>query len=316
MKYSCPLIIGMVWLGSLLWSGCDEDSFTQIVEIDLPEHTPMLSVNANYKVGSDSLIVKVGQTAATNAPNVEQQPQNVQIELYADGVLVPAVVTPAIHEQQSGCTYCPSDRHAVMHFAQPLQQGVAYELRVQASNLQTVSAVQISPPSTLISNIKYTPEAFISPDLYYYGNKLDEVTFDLTDAANEDNYYLFQMYRKWKDCSVSYYYCSSNPVYNMDSYQPNMEPIGGDVGLVTQDVIFDGKTRNVQLICGSLDTLNFEVYVVAGQITQDYYKYLVSLQKYYDTNDNFLAEPVNVFTNIENGVGCFAISHLDTFRIQ
>jgi Domain of unknown function (DUF4249) len=57
-------------------------------------------------------------------------------------------------------------------------------------------------------------------------------------------------------------------------------------------------------------------FVRVLRITEDYFKYLRSYNSYLSASDNPFAEPVNVFTNVKNGLGIFALSTtaVDTLR--
>jgi hypothetical protein len=48
------------------------------------------------------------------------------------------------------------------------------------------------------------------------------------------------------------------------------------------------------------------VYVQLHVINEDYFEFLLSLEKYNETYENPFAEPVMVFSNIENGLGLFS----------
>ena len=45
--------------------------------------------------------------------------------------------------------------------------------------------------------------------------------------------------------------------------------------------------------------------VILTSLSEEAYKYFVTLDRYYMANGDFFAEPVQVISNIENGLGIF-----------
>jgi len=62
--------------------------------------------------------------------------------------------------------------------------------------------------------------------------------------------------------------------------------------------------------------LELEVVVALRNVTREYFLYKTSLEKYFEKEGNPFAEPVNVFTNIENGLGIFTGFAQTSFRID
>ncbi|WP_410963591.1 DUF4249 family protein, partial [Salmonella sp. SAL4455] len=50
-----------------------------------------------------------------------------------------------------------------------------------------------------------------------------------------------------------------------------------------------------------------KAYVNVLRITEDYFKFVKSYSVYYNSSDNPFAEPSNVYTNVKNGYGIFAL---------
>ena len=67
------------------------------------------------------------------------------------------------------------------------------------------------------------------------------------------------------------------------------------------------------------ETWEFEsIYISMSRVSQEYYWYENSYQAYLFSYDNMFSQPVQVYTNIENGLGIFAgySSRVDTISVH
>ena len=62
-----------------------------------------------------------------------------------------------------------------------------------------------------------------------------------------------------------------------------------------------------------LQTLTLSIYL--HNISKSYYYYRISLELYQNASGNPFAQPVQVFSNIENGFGVFAGSQINYFDL-
>ena len=65
--------------------------------------------------------------------------------------------------------------------------------------------------------------------------------------------------------------------------------------ILIDDFYFSGEKMKIQ-----------SIYISMSKISQEYYWYETSYQAYLSAQNNMFAQPVQVYTNIENGLGIFA----------
>jgi len=137
-----------------------------------------------------------------------------------------------------------------------------------------------------------------------FGERTDQAELTFTDPAGVDNYYEVAIFiiERFEDEMYP-----SN-VYTM-TFDPNLKEGFGDSFLLT-DETFDGKEYKILLDYDSYwqDNQNIEVYAVFRTVTRDYYLYALSAHNQESAEDfGFFAEPVSIFSNIENGLGVFGM---------
>lgn len=291
---------------AVLLASCTEDKFSQVVEIDLPEHTPMLSVSAEFSSVDTLLTAFVYHTYATN-----QQPDtsivgDATVKLYENGNL--------IREFTPRQFVFPKDSYEAASTGLFAADGSTYRLEVSAPGYATVFAEQKMPKKVEIAALTVKPESVPDPD----GSKLDELIVEFDDPAGEENYYLLDAIQNF--CffdGVMDTFCYNNSVY-LDSFDPLLEYTVGN-GLIINDKTFDGK--RVTLRATSYNSLlpsspEERVIVQLVHLTREKYLYLRSLYQYQNADGNPFAEPVTVQGNFEGGVGLFSLESVDTMHVQ
>lgn len=213
------------------------------------------------------------------------------------------------------------------------QKGKTYRIEVEHSDYDNVSCettVPIPVPIISIDTIKYE-------DGYSYS-----VSLAFKDSADYDNYYRVYVRAKWgignmyKDSSEidSIYVCTESIGTWLNSDDVLIEGAEN-----SDDFLFGsaGNQYNIfsdELIAGKQYTLDFElsgqmfgraydydkyeytydldenefyyIEIELQSISYDEYWYLQSYLNYYWNDGEFYAEPVQVYSNVENGTGIFA----------
>jgi len=78
--------------------------------------------------------------------------------------------------------------------------------------------------------------------------------------------------------------------------------------ILIKDDLFKDSSYNIEVIGGNLnDTSNVDIKVKVSTISRDKYFYSQSLYAYENASGNPFAEPVIVYTNVENGQGIFSM---------
>lgn len=136
-------------------------------------------------------------------------------------------------------------------------------------------------------------------------------TINLQDSPGQDFYQVMAIaeYRYTNPYTGQGFVNRSNVQLWSDDEGIDDDEIANFEGFFFPDVLFDGKNFSINAkmqpnMWGGNAKLKYYIYF--RSVSQDYYKYkTTSLLQNYTSGDPF-AQPVNVYTNIENGLGVFA----------
>lgn len=283
---------------SFFLSNCDADSFSQVVEIDIPPHEPALAVRAIFQQNDDQLSLLLTDSKGI----LESTPLEVQKE---------AVVQLFENEQALPIfTYNPS----TSRFTAPVPNGFGqtasiYRLEVSAPNFKTIQATQTMPRPISILAGKYTPDGTFSSE----GDKVDAVEIEFQDPAGEENYYAFSGFQ-----SIAYFNGQDTSYYDSEIYLESNDPLinfGTGQLLLLSDAAFNGNTYKA-LLYSYNERPEGVIKIQLLSLSRDAYLYHRSLSNYYDAQDNPFAEPVTVHQNIENGYGIFGLASVSEIELN
>lgn len=283
---------------SFFLSNCDADSFSQVVEIDIPPHESALSVRALFQQNDDRLSLLVTDSKGI----LESTPLEVQKE---------AVVQLFENEQALPVfTYNPS----TSRFTAPIPIGFGqaesvYRLEISAPNFQTIQATQTMPRPISILAGKYTPDGTFSSE----GDKVDAIEIEFQDPAAEENYYAFSGIQ-----SIAYFNGQDTTYYDSGIYLESNDPLinfGTGQLLLLSDAAFNGNTYKASLY-SYYELTEGVIKIQLLSLSRDAYLYHRSLSNYYDAVDNPFAEPVNVHQNIEDGYGIFGLASVSEIELN
>ncbi|MFZ2901115.1 MAG: DUF4249 domain-containing protein [Saprospiraceae bacterium] len=268
-------------------TGCS-DFFNQIVDIDIPEHEPVLAVSGHFRAQDSTLTVYVSRSVGILDP------------VAFDTIAIEGASVTVLRDGQPWQTL--PDKGAGyyrLNLDGPLGDSPStYSLRVSAPGYSDATAEQTMPSKVDITSTAYQPEGGVNPD----GLKTNTLTVEFQDPAGEDNYYLLEAFVTIPDTFGGFEYnlCLATEDVLAESY---------NCGLLFRDGPIDGKSYalktyfldNVHEISGATVTVRL------FSISRDRYLFLRTLDLYYNAQDNPFAEPVVVHDNIEDGVGIFTV---------
>lgn len=291
----------------ILLSACE-----QVIDIKLPPHDPRLVVYSNIVEGDSSLVVWVGYTVGIlDTTNLSGWSWFEEDSMkFSESAWVPNATVKIFENDVLLAELQPNSNLRVYQIAlsSPLSaSGKTYDLEVSAAGYPVATAKFVFPRAPEISNLRYEP--LVSRDLI--GNPMDRISFSIEDPIGLGDSYSFltlvgfydSFEQKWYEFNG---YIMSNDPQLEDSY-PN---------LVFTDVNNDGQTYPVQLLCYPIDTSNAGYgRLIVDAISKVEYFYIKSYQSYSNAVGNPFAEPVILYTNIENGRGLFIGRHRKKFNI-
>lgn len=278
-------------------------SCEMVVHPDLPDDGTGVAVYSFFRPETP-IQIDVFNTVSIHERASMNRARGLTIHLYENDELVESIM-----ENSSG-TYIG---------ATVPQSGREYRFTTQAANT-SIAAQSSIPEAVSITNATFSTTIEINIGIYGYPA---EITF--IDPANEVNYYTLEVFVD--DCADG---CNEqgisgelnelmvedvkvNTSGNVDiEIGEGPEGIDGSRYLYLTDNGFNGQPFSFKfyVIPTSLDieeSTEAIIKFVLKSITEDYYNYLITsdYQKQIE-DEGILAEPVQVYTNIQNGLGVFA----------
>ncbi len=210
------------------------------------------------------------------------------------------------------------------------QVGHTYSIEVSSPDFgSTLKASDIVPIPVPIDNIELV---IIDSAFYEYqyedynGNMIIEVSGDITanlfvtinDPAETDNYYQIKVYRidtfDYDEFNSSIEKREIQITSNNVAVENNSNNYGSS-SLLFSDKVFDGLTYEISLEFNDWVNSNSNYYYIELlSMSKVGYLYRKTVTDFSDSQGDMFAEPVQVYSNIENGFGIFAgvSSHTDS----
>lgn len=289
------------------WSSCDEDSFSQVVTIDVPEHDPLPVVNLQVEAGQerDLSALITNSKGILDPESAYDIPTDAEVYLYRNEALF---LTFEYDEQTLRYEGIMTNEFF------PDQAGDTYLLEAKIPTFDLVQVSQVMPVKPEIKEATYEREGTIDPE----GYRVDELIVDIVDQEpGITNYYaldLFQVYYDIDPFSGDTLSVFRNRV-SIDTNDPLLS-YGSRYSLIFNDEGFSGG--EYQARCYTYYSLeeNADLEVHLYQLTQDAFLYSRSLEQYYNAIDNPFAEPVTVHSNVPDGFGVFTLSNRVVYSIE
>jgi hypothetical protein len=323
----CGKILGgwMLLATALLHHSCESVLF-----IELEESDNLIVVNGAL-TNDSAVAIQVSRTRhiLDNAPLIPLEYASVR--LYQGGSLVEAL------------SYSTNGYYVSGGFTPSI--GETYTLEVENAGYPAVTASSSIPEPVPIRKVDTASVVLEPPDeFYYYSTEVLQFDLTISDPPGEDNYYLLcaeadRSWTEWRDTTVtvvdSLYYGgqwnyfpkdSTYTIFDIHRYTDFPSITTEDLiveaitshGVLFSDQVIDGKTYSVRggIYKDQLTSADSAVLDIRLQsISESYYKYLKSRQKHYDTKENYLAVPVIVYSNVEEGAGFFGGYSTDHYKI-
>jgi len=289
----------------LIFQSCDEDSFSQVVVIDIPEHESKPVIKLQLEANNDrSLSVLVSNSKGLLDPESDYKvPSDAIVQLYKNGELLSQLSYNAQVAQYTDSNFDPISDIA----------GDTYLLEAKLEGYDKVSATQKMPPKPIITNATYEIEGTIDSE----GYRADQIITDIADTdLDETNYYGIRVFHV--DYQVDFNGdttgISKQRIY-LDSNDPLLT-YGNRYGLIFTDEAFTNGTFQVRAYSYNSAGEETDIEVELLQLSKDAYFYERSFEQYYNAIDNPFAEPVTVHNNIEGGYGIFSLANSTIFKIK
>jgi hypothetical protein len=214
--------------------------------------------------------------------------------------------------------------------------GTEYKVVAKFPGLPDASASTVIPNLVKIDKTD-TSRVQLEAGSYYDINVGLKFKISFTDPENERNYYLIKMFLSTYFESHFAYANTYSEIVQFKCSDPiveeNIESRTGPEAIAFSDKMINGQKHKIDLIMkeesvlllpedyeifsppGSYPVYRKTIYLKLYSITEEYFKYIQSLQLYSKNYGNPLAEPVMVNSNVEGGYGMFAGAAIATDSI-
>lgn len=305
LKYlSLVLLLGM-------FSNCKKDFFDSIIEVDIPEHTPQLTVTAHFSDISEMFFVYVNHSRGI----LDNEPifpvQDAVVELFENDNL----------QKTFELTISKTNTDLSWYFAEGLEftPGNNYTLKVQSDQYGGLEGIQVLPTQVPIINATFEKDGTIDR----YGDRGDEIIIEFDDPPGEKNYYEVYLTGTYNFEILEVGFTIDDYFIDISPADPIIEEAAGK--LLISDASFDGKNYQLRLAAFVEETIMDtgleskpieKVDVHLQSVPKDFYLFWKSMEAFENSEDNVFAEPVNVYENLQGGIGIFTLSTVGIYEIE
>jgi hypothetical protein len=183
--------------------------------------------------------------------------------------------------------------------------GVQYTLKVSHPDFDDVSSTSWAPTPLSIVSIETTPV-----------NDQLNISILIDDNGNETNYYSIGMVTQSTTTYTDFNGDTVTEVFTYDewgctqdiNFEGASSPENGEIcsnELLISDKNFNGTpyTLNINKYINNSDDVTI---IYFRSISEDLFKYRITLNNYEQNSGNPFGEPVQVYSNVENGFGVFS----------
>lgn len=262
----------------LLCNACEK-----VIEFDIPEAEPLLVANSYI---TDQETIKVNLTSSLSYLDSSNE--------------LPSVSDAQVTVNHNGNVYTfeeSADEPGAYYSVQPFTGTGEVSLQASAADYNTITASSMIPGA-------------INGELELLEQIDENFEFRLTfnDVSNSDDYYhlLIVENSEFSEEGFVQYFVSNDEVLleaetNSDFGE---ESYFGTSAVFTDFLFKDGQARiEFELELFDTENLDFEVHLIRS--SRDYYEYhRTSILSAF--SDSFFSQPVQVYSNIEDGIGVFA----------
>lgn len=291
-----------------------------IIQPNLPEHTPRLVIKAFFTPdGGWAASVSRSVGILDPSPEPERLVTGASVELLSESRVIDRLSF--------------FDRERVYMSEKPLQAGMSYSLRVSAPGFETVQATDRAPPPvpTSIESFRVetsdpVPGETSDPPSGEPGVSTVmefRINLQIQDPPGEENRYQIRVIAPGWPGPRDLYFSTRDPSIVSDNRIEDpvtevVEPFTGSEPFFS-DALFDGESHEIEISSVSLvvePNQERVIWLQVRHISEAYYRHLKSALLHDATDDNPFAEPVNVYSNVENGYGIFAGYSSQTFELE
>ena len=311
----------LIFLCSILLFSCQD----QVVELDIPEHTPFLVVNGLLE--TDTLMfLHVSNSVGSFQQGEINSISDANVLLYKNNNFLDTMRVDFNNQEFINIFEDPpfwtSDESKPIYyythndFPQP---GSTYSIEITHPNFETVYAQTTVPNEIQLGELEIVDNSDQSED---YSSTINLSFFD---DPNVNNYYRINLYRNTQYEDESGKIVSKEYPLELFSNDPSFSqgiPLDGysfsGRRVFFSDDLFNGAQKEIsfdfeyKIDYGTKDTITLQL----TSFGEEAFNYYNSME---NNNDRFFSdigtEPVPIFSNIENGAGVFSSGNSLYFQV-
>lgn len=277
-----------------------EDFFETTLELDPPpfEKTLVVDCVSNNMLDTIQMRISQNQGILEDKPNYALDISDADVYLNVNGMELKAATISSLDRNDNRNNYrvvLPSK----------LKSGDNVQIKVTHKDFNEAgAAMEILPTSDILSAV-FSENGGLDRD----GNKKSKVSVTFNDPKGKNFYAIKISVPNYDDISDYTYITSVDPsAYESYDYET----------LLLSDEGFDGEKKVIDFLIDPLyyDNDKGKIKLNWYHISEDYFKFSRSLRAYKNTEDNPFGSPVPVISNINGGVGIFAIHNLQIVDVE
>jgi hypothetical protein len=261
-------------------------SCNQQIPFDDPQTEPKLVVHS-FIEPNDPVSVSVSRSSSILRPRDVEVLNDVAASFYENGTHV------------GDFTVDESDIYNLDFYP---TLGNVYEVRVEDDELESISSETTIPSPASVSNVTVEDVELLDDDSVF------RIAFDLDDPDGE-NFYILHVVQQFSVGSQSGVSFVSTEPYFLGGSQDNYFWSGA----AFRDDSFNGQKKRMVIDVDWFnpgEDITYQILLVTA--SEEHFLYHLSYRAYQETNGDPFAQPVQIFSNVENGLGIFA-GHNKTF---
>jgi hypothetical protein len=283
-----------------------------VVEIEIPDKSARMTINT-YFIADSSW--RIGITRAQHVLDPEYEFEDISdavVNIFEDSQLLTTLsyIPPDARWHEEHGVYASDKAAAVLP-----KPGKTYEIRAHSDQHGDVSAFCTMPSSVPVAEVIVN-----SRDLD--DNSMIPLTVLFNDPPDEENFY--ELYVRTTSVftdpanNISQQYSTESPVYTLDPlfYQKSesfdfLDASGKPFPVLFSDDGFDGRLLRINckasvypFSTSPSQKIYYEIIVRA--LSKEYYQYIVTRKLQQAARRDPFAQPVKIYSNVENGFGIFA----------
>lgn len=302
MKNYINIIKGSIAITAILFClvSCGEDPFSTTLEIDPPEHTPRLVVHAYGSTVNGIVRVQVSESKGILDDTSTENISDAVVTIWSGSNMIATV--PEVGNI-SGFNYFLEDEN--LSFA----PGETYRIEVEAIGYPKAVGSCTVPQFVPILSTRFEEDGPETDDF----NESSEIEIDINDPADTENFYeVVAVYGQESGGNLFF-----NEIFT-DSFDPATEAGINFRALIMKDISFDGESKNIPLIIDkfSIQEAEEHLYVLWRNTTEAHYLFNRTANSQDEQDGNPFSSPVQVYSNMENGIGIFSIVNEQIIKVE